>query len=125
MKSTYRAEDYARLYIDEIVRWNGIPLSIISYRGSQLTSHCWRSFRKILGIQVMLSTAFHPQTDEQTECTIHTLEDIFRACVIDFRGSWDDHLPLIEFLYNNSYYSSIGMAPFGAVYCRRYRSPSW
>ena len=49
VKSTYRAEDYARLYIDEIVRWNGIPLSIISYRGSQLTSHCWRSFRKILG----------------------------------------------------------------------------
>ena len=70
-------------------------------------------------------TAFHLSTDGLAELTIKTLEDMLRACVIDFKGSWDDHLPLIEFLYNNSYYSSIGMAPFGAVYCRRYRSPSW
>ena len=57
------------------------------------------------------STAFHPQTDGQAERTIQTLEDMLRACVIDFRGNWDDHLPLIEFSYNNSYHSSIGMAP--------------
>ena len=67
-------------------------------------------------MQVMLSTAFHPQTDGQTERTIHTLEDMLRACVIDFRGSWDDHLPLIEFSYNNIYNSSIAMAPFEALY---------
>ena len=70
-----------------------------------------------------LSTVFHPQTDGQAERTIQTLEDILRACVIDFRGTWDDHLPLTEFLYNNSYHSSIGMALLEALYGRRCRSP--
>ena len=69
-----------------------------------------------------LSTAFHPQTDGQAERTIQTLEDMLRACVIDFKGNWDDHLPLIEFSYNNSYHSSIAMAPFEALYGRRCRS---
>ena len=70
-----------------------------------------------------LSTTFHPQTDGQEEYTIQTMEDMLRACVIDFRGSWDNHMPLIDFSYNNSYYSSIGMAPFEALYGRRCRSP--
>ena len=70
-----------------------------------------------------LSTAFHPQTAGQAERTIQTLEDMLRACVIDFKGSWDDHLPLIEFAYNNSYHSSIQMAPYEALYGRRCRSP--
>ena len=67
--------------------------------------------------------AFHPQTDGQAERTIQTLEDMLRACVIDFRGSWDDHLPLIEFAYNNSYHASIQMAPYEALYGRKCRSP--
>ena len=75
MKSSYRFDDYAKLYIDEIVRWHGIPLSIISNKGSQFTSNFWRSFRKSLGTQVKLSTTFHPQTDGQAERTIQTLED--------------------------------------------------
>ena len=70
-----------------------------------------------------LSTIFHPQTDGQAERTIQTLEDMLRACVLEFQGSWDDHLPLIEFAYNNSYHSSIEMAPFEALYGRRCRSP--
>ena len=70
-----------------------------------------------------LSTAFHRQTDGQAECTIKTLEDMLRACVIDFRGSWDDHLPLIYFSYNNNYHSIIGMEQFEALYGRRCRSP--
>ena len=123
VKSTYRDEYYVRLYIDEIVRWHWIPLSIISDRGSQFTSHFWRSFQKSLGTQVKLSIAFYRQTDGQAEGTIQTLEDMLRACVIDFRGNWDDHLPLIEFLYNNSCHSSIGMTLFEALYCRRCRSP--
>ena len=69
-----------------------------------------------------LSTAFHPQTDWQAKCTVHKLKDMLRACVIDFKGSWDDHLPLMEFSYNNSYHSSIGMTPFEALYGRRCRS---
>ena len=66
---------------------------------------------------------FHPQTDGQAERTIQTLEDMLRACVIDFNGSWDDHLPLIEFAYNNSYHSNIQMASYEALYGRRCRSP--
>ena len=70
VKSTYKAEDYVRLYIDEIVCLHRIPLSIISDRGAQFTTHLLRSFKKILGTQVKLSTAFHPKTDRHTECTI-------------------------------------------------------
>ena len=69
-----------------------------------------------------LSTSFHAQTDRQVERTIHTLEDMLRECVIDFKGSWDNHLPLIEFSYNNSYHSSIGKAPFETLYGMRCRS---
>ena len=116
-------EDYAKLYINEIVRLHGVPLSIISDMGPQFTSHFWKSFQKGLGTQVNLSTTFHPQTDGQAERTIQTLEDMLRACVIDFKGSWDDHLSLIEFSYNNSYHSSIQMAPYEALYGRRCRSP--
>ena len=59
------------------------------------------------------------------ERTIQTLEDMLRACVIDYKGSWDDHLPLIEFAYNKSFHVSIGMAPYEALYVRRYRSFYW
>ncbi|GKC05553.1 putative reverse transcriptase domain-containing protein [Tanacetum coccineum] len=70
-----------------------------------------------------MSTAYHPQTDRQSECTIQTLEDMLRACVIDFGGSWDVHLPLVEFSYNNSYHTSIRCALFEAIYRRKCRSP--
>ncbi|GKB98296.1 putative reverse transcriptase domain-containing protein [Tanacetum coccineum] len=70
-----------------------------------------------------MSTAFHPQTDRQSERTIQTLEDMLRACVIDFGGNWDVHLPLVEFSYNNSYHSSIRCALFEALYGRKCRSP--
>ena len=70
-----------------------------------------------------LSTAFHPQTDGQSERTIQVLQDMLRACVLDFGGNWSGYLPLVEFSYNNSYHSSIGMAPFEALYGRRCRSP--
>ncbi|GKB35858.1 putative reverse transcriptase domain-containing protein [Tanacetum coccineum] len=70
-----------------------------------------------------LSAAYHPQTDRKSERTIQTLEDMLRACVIDFGGSWDVHLPLAEFSYNNSYHSSIQCAPFEALYGRKCRSP--
>ncbi|GKB99450.1 putative reverse transcriptase domain-containing protein [Tanacetum coccineum] len=70
-----------------------------------------------------MSTAYHPQTDGQSERTIQTLEDMLRACVIDFGGNWDVHLPLVEFSYNNSYHLSIRCAPFEALYGRKCRSP--
>ena len=97
VKTTYSTDDYTMFYLTEIVRLHGVPLSIISNRESQFTSYLWKSFQKGLGTHVNLSTTFYPQTDGQAEHTIQTLEDMLRACVIDFKGSWDDHLPLIEF----------------------------
>ncbi|XP_073064190.1 uncharacterized protein [Primulina eburnea] len=76
-----------------------------------------------MGTKVTLSTAYHPQTDGQTERTIQTLENMLRACALDFSGNWSEHLPLIEFAYNNSFHSSIGMAPYEALYGRKCRSP--
>ncbi|GJZ91371.1 putative reverse transcriptase domain-containing protein [Tanacetum coccineum] len=81
------------------------------------------SMQEALGTRLDMSTAYHPQTDGQSECTIQTLEDMLRACVLDFGGSWDVHLPLVEFSYNNSYHSSVRCAPFEALYGRKCRSP--
>ena len=79
--------------------------------------------QEALGSKLRLSLAYHPQTDGQTERTIQSLEDLLRACVLEQDGSWDTYLPLIQFTYNNNYHSSIGMAPFEALYGRRYRTP--
>ena len=75
-----------------------------------------------MGTRLHFSTAFHPQTDGQSKRTIQTLEDMLRACVIKFKGSWDMNLSLMEFTYNNSYQSSIGMAPFEVLYSRKCRT---
>ncbi|GKC55074.1 putative reverse transcriptase domain-containing protein [Tanacetum coccineum] len=99
-------------YIDEIVARLGVHASIISDRDGRFASQFRRSLHKALGTRLDMSTAYHPQTDGQSERTIQTLEDMLRACVIDFGGSWDTHLPLTEFSYNNSYHSSIRCAPY-------------
>nr|GEW65256.1 reverse transcriptase domain-containing protein [Tanacetum cinerariifolium] len=78
---------------------------------------------EVLGTNLDMSTAYHPQTDGQSERTIQTLEDMLRACVIDFGSSWDRHLPLVKFSYNNSYHASITAAPYEALYERKCRSP--
>ncbi|KAJ9557239.1 hypothetical protein OSB04_011853 [Centaurea solstitialis] len=123
IKETYSIDKLARLYVDEVVMRHGVPISIISDRDSRFTSRFWQSLQAALGTRVDLSTAYHPQTDGQTERTIQTLEDMLRACVIEFGGSWDDHLPLVEFSYNNSYHASIQCAPYEALYGRKCRSP--
>ena len=86
VKVTYNAENLARLYISEIVRLHGVPLSIIPDRGTQFTSMFWRTLHAELGTRLDLSTTFHPQTDGQSERTIQVLEDMLRACVIQFGG---------------------------------------
>ena len=86
----------------------------------------WKTLHAEFGTRLDLSTAFHPQTDGQSERTIQVLKDMLRACVIEFGGHWYSFLPLEEFSYNNSYHLSIDMAPFEALYGRRCRSPiSW
>ena len=96
-KTIDSTKDYAKLYINEIVRLYEVSLSIISDRGPQFTFQFWKSFQKGLGSQVNLSKTFHPQTDGQEERSIQTLEDMLRACVIDLKASCVDQLPLIEF----------------------------
>ncbi|WMV09683.1 hypothetical protein MTR67_003068 [Solanum verrucosum] len=119
----YNAEQLAKVYVKEIVRLHGVLLSIISDRGTQFTSKLWRKLHDELGTQLTFSTTFHPQTDGQSERTIQVLEDMLRACVIDFGGHSDKFLPLCEFSYNNSYHSNIDMVPFEALYGRGCRSP--
>ncbi|GJV21580.1 reverse transcriptase domain-containing protein [Tanacetum coccineum] len=123
IREDYSTEKLAKIYVDEIVARHGVPVSIISDRDGRFTSRCWQTVQKALGTRLDMSTAYHPQTDGQSERTIQTLEDMLRACVIDFGGSWDVHLPLAEFSYNNSYHSSIRCAPFEALYGRKCRSP--
>ena len=123
IKETDKMEKLTRTYIREIVRLHGVPLSIISDRDSRFTSRFWLSLQSSLGTRLDMSTTYHPQTDGQSERTIQTLEDMLRACVIDFGKAWDTHLPLVEFSYNNSYHTSIKAAPFEALYCRKCRSP--
>jgi hypothetical protein len=111
------------LYVKEIVRLHGIPTSIVSDRDSRFTSRFWTCLHKAMGTKLNISTAYHPQTDGQTERTIQTLEDMLRLSVLDFKGKWIRYLPLVEFAYNNSYQSTIGMAPYEALYGRKCRSP--
>ncbi|GKC46503.1 putative reverse transcriptase domain-containing protein [Tanacetum coccineum] len=112
-----------RMYLKEVVTRHGIPVSIICDRDPRFASNFWRSLQNALGTNLDMSTAYHPQTDGQSERTIQTLEDMLRACAIDFGKGWVNHLPLVEFSYNNSYHASIKAAPFEALYGRKCRSP--
>ncbi|GJW01689.1 putative reverse transcriptase domain-containing protein [Tanacetum coccineum] len=116
-------ENLTRQYLKEVVSRHGVPVLIISDRDNKFTSHFWQSLNKALGTLLDMSTAYHPHTDGQSERTIQTLEDMLRACVIDFGKGWDRHLPLVKFFYNNSYHTSIKAASFEALYCRKCRSP--
>ncbi|KAD7477209.1 hypothetical protein E3N88_00345 [Mikania micrantha] len=119
IRETYSSDQMAEIYVREVVSRYGVPVTIISDRDTRF----WRNFQEELGTKLLSSTAYHPQTDGQSERTIQTLEDMLRACIIDFGGSWDNYLPLAEFLYNNSYHSSIGMPPYEMLYGRKCRTP--
>ncbi|GJS56816.1 reverse transcriptase domain-containing protein [Tanacetum coccineum] len=123
MKKTDQMEKLTRLYLKEVVSRHGVPISIISDRDGRFTLRFWQSLLEALGTQLDMSIAYHPQTDGQSKRTIQTLEDMLRACVIDFGKGWDRHLPLVEFSYNNIYHTSIKAAPFEALYGRKCRSP--
>ena len=103
IRSTYPLDRLARLYVDKIIKLHGALVSIVSDKDPRFTSRFWPSLQRALGTRLHFSTAFHPQTDGQSERTIQTLEDMLRSCVMEFGGSWDTHMPLIEFAYNNSY----------------------
>ncbi|KAG8503648.1 hypothetical protein CXB51_001631 [Gossypium anomalum] len=123
IRMDYSLDKLAELYISEIVRLHGVPLSIISDRDPRFTSRFWKKLQEALGTKLSFSTAFHPQTDGQSERVIQVLEDMLRCCVLEFQGSWEKYLPLVEFAYNNSYQSSLKMAPYEALYGRKCRTP--
>ena len=122
-RTTFNSNQLAALYIKEVVRLHGVPVSIVCDRDPRFTSRFWKSFQSAMGSRLDFSTAFHPQTDGQTERVNQVIEDMLRACMLDFKGSWEEHLPLVEFAYNNSYQASIRIAPFEALYGRSCRSP--
>ncbi|GJU39113.1 reverse transcriptase domain-containing protein [Tanacetum coccineum] len=123
MREDYKMDRLARLYLNKVVATHGVPVSIISDRVSRFTSRFWQSMQEALGTHLDMSTTYHPQSDGQSERTIQTLEDMLRACILDFGGTWDVHLPLVEFSYNNSYHASMRCPPFEALYGRKCRSP--
>ncbi|GKE06549.1 putative reverse transcriptase domain-containing protein [Tanacetum coccineum] len=124
MKETDIMEKLTRQYLKEVVSRHEVSVSIISDGDNKFTSHFWKSLNEALGIQLDMSTAYHPQIDGQSERTIQTLEDMLLACMMDFGKGWDKHLPLIEFSYNNNYHTSVKVAPFEALsYADKRRNP--
>ncbi|KAG8492988.1 hypothetical protein CXB51_010206 [Gossypium anomalum] len=119
IRTDYLLYKLAVLYVSQIVRLHGVPISIVSDRDPRFTSQFWKKLQEELGTKLHFSTAFHPQTDGQSEPIIQILEDMLRCCILEFFGSWEWYLPLIEFAYNNSFQLSIKMAPYEALYGRK------
>jgi hypothetical protein len=123
VKTDHPVAVYAQLYIAHILSLHGVPKTIVSDRGLQFVAKFWEALHKSLGTKLLHSSAYHPQTSGQTERVNQILEDMLRACVLEFPQKWDDCLPLAEFSYNNSYQESIKMAPFEALFGRRCHTP--
>ena len=123
IREKFSPQKLAELFMNHIVSLHGVLVSIISDRDPRFNSRFWNGLMKELGVKLNLSTAFHPQTDRQSERTIQTLEDMLRSCVLQFKGHWNEYLPLAEFTYNNSYHSSIEMSPSEALYGKQCRTP--
>jgi hypothetical protein len=123
VKTYYSVITYAQIYIARILSLHGIPKTIVSDHGPQFVSKFWEELHKLLDTKLLHSSAYHPQTSGQTERVNQILEDMLRACVLEYPQKWDECLPLAEFSYNNNYQESIKMAPFEALYGRRCRTP--
>ncbi|GKF50669.1 putative reverse transcriptase domain-containing protein [Tanacetum coccineum] len=109
MRETNPLDKLARLYLKEVVTRHGIPVSIICNRDPRFASNFWRSLQNAWGTNLDMSTAYHPQTDGQSERTIQTLEDMLRACAIDFRKGCVNHFPLVEFSYVGTNYKRLSV----------------
>jgi hypothetical protein len=123
VRTTYTGAKLAKLYISRIVCLHGVPKKTVSDRGSQFTSQFWQKLHEGLNTKLNFSSAYHLQTDGQTERTNQVLEDMLRACALKHGDSWDKSLPYVEFSYNNNYQVSLMMSPFEALYGRKCRTP--
>lgn len=117
-------EIIVKLYTVEIVKLHRIPKAIVLDRDLRFTSRFWHAFQSALSTRIKISIAFYPHIDGHTERIIATLEDMLKACALEWQGEWDNHLKLDEFAYNNSYYINIRMTPFEALYGRLCQSSS-
>lgn len=118
----YTLERLAQLYVEKIVRFHGKLVNIVSDRDPRFTSRFWPEFQTALGTNLSYSIAVHLQTDGQLERRIQTLENMLRACTLEFGNKWIDNLVRAEFTYNNSHHTSIGIAPFEAPYGKKCRT---
>jgi hypothetical protein len=123
VKTTYTGARLAEMYMAQIVCLHGVPKKIVSNRGTQFTSRFSEKLHESMDTHLNFSSAYHPQTDGQTECTNQILEDMLRACALKYGKGWDKSLPYAEFSYNNIYQASLKMSPFEALYSRRCRTP--
>ncbi|GJT07505.1 putative nucleotidyltransferase, ribonuclease H [Tanacetum coccineum] len=123
IRKDYPVSKLAEMFQQEIVRLHGTPSAIVSDRDPRFTSRFWKGLQKAWGTRLKFSTAFHPETDGQSERTIQTLEDMLRSCALEWAGNWDDYICLVEFAYNNSWHASIKWAPFEMLYGRKCRAP--
>ena len=103
MKETDNVEVFAEMYVDQIMRLHGVLTDIVSYRDPRFTSNFWKPLQEAAGTKLFISTAYHPETNDKIDRTIRTIEDMMRMCILDWTGSWEKHLPLIEFSYNNNF----------------------
>lgn len=122
--NTAKATDIAKIFLERVVRLHGIPQTIVSDRDTRFTGHFWRAVFTALGTKLAMSTAYHPQTDGQTERANRTLEENLRAYVNVKHDDWDAHLPIVEFAYNNQVNASTGFSPFYLNYGYHPRLPS-
>jgi transposase InsO family protein len=122
VRDTYNITDVAHVFLSEVIRLHKIPKKIISDRDSTFTSRFWTSLQSALGTQLNLSTTYHPETNGKTERVNQVMEDMLRMYVMDNQTHWEKYLPLVEFSYNNSFHSSIGMPPYEALYGRPCRT---
>jgi transposase InsO family protein len=116
VKTTYSGPQLAELYVSRIVYLHGVSKKIVSDRGRQFTSRFWERLHEALDTQLRFSSAYHPQTDGQIERVNQILEDMLRACALQYGRNWDKSLPYAEFSYNNSYQGSLKMALFEMLY---------
>jgi hypothetical protein len=122
IKTTYSGLQLVELYMSRIVCLHGMLKKIVSDKGTQFTLMFWERLHETLDTQLCFSSAYHPQTDGQTERVNQILEDMLRVCALQYGRSWDKSLPYAEFSYNNSYQESLKMAPFEVLYGRRCRT---
>nr|GEV42471.1 putative reverse transcriptase domain-containing protein [Tanacetum cinerariifolium] len=123
IRKDYPVSRLAEIFQQEIVRLHDTPSAIVSNRDPRFASHFWKGLQKAWGTRLKFSTAFHPQTDGQSERTIQTLEDMLRSCALEWTGNWDDYICLVVFAYNNSWYASITCVLFEMLYGRKCRAP--